>query len=172
MAANLAMVETYEDVERLIYQLVHRFNQRYGGDFRELLSDANLAFMRAYKSYDPSKGQFTTLLVTSVQRLLFRTLKNRIKYQQRYGTTLDEHRTISRDVEEFDFDCFVSNMSADAKFVVRLITHSPPELAAVANGKGGEPRNWRSSIKGYLRDLGWSANQITESFTEIAGFLQ
>jgi len=33
--------------------------------------------------------------------------------------------------------------------------------------KGDQPRNYRSSIRQYLAELGWTAARVAESFNEI-----
>ena len=43
----------------------------------------------------------------------------------------------------------------------------PADLIQMAKTKGGQPRNFRSTIRDHLYDLGWTWDRVRESFQEI-----
>jgi DNA-directed RNA polymerase specialized sigma24 family protein len=61
----------------------------------------------------------------------------------------------------------LDELGDDARTVVKLVVETPAELAAVVQGKGDQPRNYRSSVRNYLAELGWTAVRVAESFNEI-----
>ena len=177
MTSTLAISDTYDDVERLILSTCHRFQRRFGGDFDDLASEANFAFLRAYETFDESKGfEFSTYLVT----VIWNRLTDLSYYEDRRkgirGMSIDcENEEGNRysgliedkSVAKFAREEFYEHLSADAQMVARLTLDSPKEIADIAMAKGNEDRNWRSTIRNYLYDLGWSAGRIAESFNEI-----
>ena len=59
---------TYEDVERLVHHTAHAFQRRCGGDYEELLSEANVIYAATYRSYDPTRYncKFATALRNNI----------------------------------------------------------------------------------------------------------
>lgn len=180
--------ETYEDVEKLIYHTVWGFISSHGGDFDELCSIANQVFMDVYNGgWQPDKGTtFTGFLALCITRRLQDNYWNEKRHQM---ASLDYSNECSYDdgtfgsvssageVEDyrcstkFNFSDFTEEMSEDAKTVVKLVLETPAELTEVAMGKGGDPRNWRSTIRDFLCSIGWSYERVSKSFNEVRGTL-
>ena len=120
-----------------------------------------MKFMEVYKSFDPSKKvPFANYLSTCIYRRLsdVKNLESRMS-----GVRYCGHEDAHFHLMPFDFEGF----SEDAKTVISLVLDSPAELMAMAEGKGGQPRNWRSTIRTHLQDIGWAASRIAASFEEI-----
>lgn len=162
--------ETYRDVEKMIHQVAHKFARRYGGDHEELVSIAHEGFVLAYNSHDPATSNFTTWV-----------------YWQMWYAMMNSRRADARHLAQpagdaavdwvapeggFDLDAFIEGLGNDAVTVLRLVFETPAEVAAVAEAKGGHALNLRSTIREYLRGLGWTAARIAESFEEIGDALR
>ena len=57
-----AVIETYFDVQNLIFDTVWKFQKQYGGDFEEMVAESNLIYMKCFLSHSPNKAQFSTWL--------------------------------------------------------------------------------------------------------------
>lgn len=177
MISRVPVTETYRDVEKLIYKEVGSFQKRFGGDFDELLSEANLAFMRAYKAYDLTRGEFTTLLVTSIRHGMMNVLRSRMKANSRKTVSLDavgcndtalaEQLADEMEPPKFDLESFAKGLTKDAKTVIEILLDTPTDLESAFFWAGGEERHWKSSIRQYLQSLGWTAVRVKESFLEL-----
>lgn len=158
--ALMAITESYEDVRLLIYSTIHRFIRSYGGDFEDLLSDANEFYMLAYRTWDRNKGPFPSWVRFQVwTELLERVRRNTSKNNRLprlYAdiTTMEHKRRFS--LEDFTFD-----LSADAAEVVKWITLNPP--------KGPSKL---CIVRKHLNQQGWSGERIDEVFEEITEALR
>ena len=162
--AQDAAAHTYRDVEKLIYNVIHLFQRRFGGDFYELLSEANMAYLLALQSYRKDGGaSFSTWTQTKVWYRLMDWLRG--KMRQRRTEALDEDMFERK--SEFSFEDFVAGLSPDARLVMRLTINTPTEILCVAVEMGGEPRNFKEATREFLRELGWANSRILESFEEI-----
>lgn len=189
--------DTYEDVKKLISHIVTSFYRNYGGDWDEMFAESNIVFMNVYKAFDPSRGSFNSVLGTSIENrlkdLMFHNARRKTwsldqdsssggkgfgKNRAAGCGSIDSHKmTLAADIPDrpdctFHLEQFAENLSKDAITVLKLILDSPAELAAMAEAKGGTPRNWRSTVREYLANLHWHASRIAESFSEIQEVLQ
>lgn len=174
--------DTYEDVKKLISHIVTSFYRRYGGDWEEMFAESNVVFMHVYSVFDPSRGSFNAVLGTSIENrlkdLLFHNARRKTWSLDVDSSTDDSSgKMVAADVPArpdctFNFEQFSEELSNDAVTVLKLIFQSPEDLAAMAEAKGGTPRNWRSTVRDYLAGLQWHANRIAESFSEIQEMLQ
>src|SRR5574343_1138297 len=78
-----ACEETYRDVQRLLFKIIHNFQAKHGGDWDDLMSVADEAFVVAYQTYRPERAQFTTWLQTKVYWALHSHLRDTIQHQDR-----------------------------------------------------------------------------------------
>lgn len=176
---SIPAIETYYEVSRLLDFMVNKFIVRNGGDFEEYRAEANMIFVNVYDWWEPGNGsKFTSSVCNAVYRRL-QYLRNR-EYARHHlhcasldrSTKMDGQRTswancIADNTTEFDRESFEANLSSDACVVLRLLLDSPQEIVDIAVNKGGTPVDWRSAIRSYLSDIGWSVNRIKESFREL-----
>lgn len=182
-AAQAIASETYEEVKRLIYHTVWSVVRQYGGDFDELMSEANVAFLDAYESFDGSSS-FSSWLRLNVWGKCVDAVRNRLDEQRRYKRVKDDTRSgipvqftadsdglaegiPDRSCSGWKIGGMFEELTEDAALVVKLTLETPAELEAVVRAKGGQPRNLRSSIRNYLAEMGWTACRIAESFNEV-----
>jgi len=184
------IVDTYLDVERLIYYVCNKFKKRYGGDIEEMIGEANIIYMKVYKIWKPTGGMsFTSLLCTCVYRKLTDIHRMSIRKSKIWGTSLDglpfygkktsrtEYENIrsindmgvmeDKSLSPFDIEEFTN----DAKTIIQLILDEPEEIKTKVEQKGNQYRNWRSVVRTYLKEIDWTARRISESFEEIRSSL-
>ncbi|MBU1067226.1 hypothetical protein KKE60_05535 [Patescibacteria group bacterium] len=167
--------EGYELVRNLIFDQVHKFSRRYGGDFDELVGEANLAFVKGHNQFitgmRPSGKPFDTTYATEIRRWvwfeLFDAMRTRLQRQAR--AQMISVGDMDYPVQSFEFDVtdWAAGLSSDASYVVELLLDPPEDVEEIIMAKGGEPRNFRSTVRAYLVASGWSARRISEAFAEI-----
>jgi hypothetical protein len=159
--------ETYLEVENLIRKEVWRITKKFGGDYDELLAEANVIFMAAWDSYDLNCGtQFTTWLVNQIRWGLTEQVRNRIRAGKRFSRVDAEQ--LSGGYRNWKPSDLLDELGEDARLVASLVIDTPADIAWIYERKGGQARNLRSTIRDYLADLGWSTMRIAESFREVA----
>lgn len=170
-----AVTETYLDVEKLIYDTIHRFIEQYGGDFDEFLSIARESYMLAFNSYDPERAGF----VTYVRCFIWGRLQKTWRVERRRAQILNLNHEYDfshhpeRSENKFDVSEFVEKLSEDGKTVVNLVFDSPIDIALSIMERGGDtPNNVRLAIREFLKDVGWSAGRVSNTFREIRKALQ
>jgi len=156
-ATALAVAETYGDVEKMLYRMAWTAVEKWGGEFNEWLSEANLAYMNAYHKYDRSKGaSFITWLWHVVYHTLHdRHLKNH-KHQD--ATALDLFEVPNRTPPLISR--VFSEVSDDARVVVMLLLDVSPRSAR-------NPAKVRIFLWQQLKAIGWTVARVSESFDEI-----
>ena len=168
---NFAMTTTYEDTRLLLYDICHKFRRRYGGNFDDLMSEANLHFMAAYETYDPTKGsKFTTWARFRIWICMLETVRSKMRRAKNPNRPQQEYRDLNTLAAQakFDIESFVSDLSEDASRVVGLVMDSPQDILYSIRSLGGHsPSNIKKALLEYLKDLGWSVSRIKESFLEI-----
>lgn len=180
--------ETYADVEKLLWRICHRHQAKYGGDFDNLLGEAGLLFMAAYKDYDPKMGKFPTWLYQKVTYGLISATRNRRKVRvisssdliesgklvvknERGGRSHLEYDPQEPAKSKFHIGDFIAELGQDAKTVVQLLLETPADLLVIADNKGGQPRNLRSTVRQALAKE-WGDQRVRASFDEVRGALQ
>jgi DNA-directed RNA polymerase specialized sigma24 family protein len=166
------MEETYEDVRMLIYHIANRFNARCGGDIEEQVAIGNLAFMSAYETWQPGKAtKFSTYLSLIIWRKLHREFMKK-KQQQARADMVHLGFDPTDDRRQFDIESLKDGLSCAGRYVLNLVTNPPVEVLETIQAKGGQARNISSTVKEYLRSLGWAQQQIMETWQEVGGTLE
>ena len=163
----------YRDVERLVYHTAHAFRRRYGGDFEELLSEANEHFMHAFHTFDPGRGQFPARVRHVVWHGLLETLRkeaNRKRLLARADINLDG---VSQPGNR-DWLADAHELSDDAAAVLGLVLEPPPEIRLWSRQRDQLERYKakRSAVVELLHEIGWCSMRIAESFQEIREILK
>ena len=173
--------QSYTDVLNLIRQQI---NKLVGNgiiyDREQALSDANLAFVKAYHNFDPEKGQFTTHVGFRVQMGLKTELRNRhLRKRPLTFSELDENgqdqiqrkmskRNCQPRLIEKELPDWTEKLSLDSMEIVCLILDTPKDIFLFMKERGRDhPRTFRSCVKYYLRCLGWRRERIINAFEEI-----
>jgi len=166
--------ETYKEIEKLIYHTCHGFARKYCGDVDEYISNANTIFMKAYNQWDPATCTVsrTTHFRSWVWMGLldiYRPIWTRsTKYHTAVEPEMLENVAQKEKAAFLDMDYLKNSLSVDGYQLLNLILYAPKELQCIIDGKGGTPRNYRSSVKDYLkRTLGWKQPQVVSAFEEL-----
>jgi len=162
-----AITQTYYDVENLIYDIVWRFQKRYGGEFEELFGEANLIFIKVYETYKEAKAAFSTWLCFCI----WKGLLDKLKIDRRYeGVSIcyDEYYEEPITFSSFSITDLLDSVSEDSKTIIKLICNPPKILQEQTLKKGTLPRNFRSTLRQYLQEeMEWTKETIRDSFIEI-----
>lgn len=169
-----AAQESFVDVLGLVRRTVYQFARRHGGDPEELFGEAQIAYLKGYQAFQRglnNSKNFETEIRRWVWFELFDSHRTRTQHRCQNpviirGTEYPER--IPAAEGDDTWVAAVDRLGEDAGVVVGLVIDTPEALATVARKKGGTPRNFRSTIRAYLRGLGWGAERITEAFEEIA----
>ena len=172
MLETLTQEQALAKFQNLIYSEVHKFLAYKGGDWDELLSDAYIGFVTAYRSYQ-ERGQRTNTgqwhfggwaKFTIWKRLLDehrrRCKKNsRINFETNLNSEEGDDFKVSEinDPDRFTIQKLARELSDDAKKVldyIALLEHRAPTRK-------------RSLVVRHLQELGWAGQRIVESFNEV-----
>ena len=163
-----AIEETYHDVEKMLYQLCWKAVEKFGGEFDEYLSAANLGFMKAYNGYDSSRQCcFNTLLWWCVRNCITDVGRETVK-AKRVGL-LGEKDGEQIHSNRFDLSQFLASISDDARLMVQSVVSMPGDLNLLAGRKRSTVRRGLSSM---LQESGWSAARIIETRQEVREALE
>ena len=175
--------QLFEESRELCDRTIRGFIKRHGGDYDDYASRSNDLFLDAYETYYVTdaanyvaRRQLTTW-DTWLRRWWWSGFADMVRSVARRKVRvtcceLNPNALTYTDEPEFELATFMGELSEDARAVVGLSLAPPPELASVAAGKGGSPRNFRSTLRQHLRAVGWAAERITETFDEIGTVLQ
>ncbi len=155
---------SYLRVQKMIWGIVNRFVKKYGGDREEYLGEANVAFVRAWKAFDPEKARLTTW----VHALL--SLKRKEATEATRMPERDRGYDVSNHTSPQDFDLFstLGELSSDAAELACLAL-SPPQHLRVREGDFEEAKR---AIAGHLMDRGWSGERVVRAMEEVRGALR
>ena len=164
----------YTDSCELLDRTVRAFCNAYGGDWDTLRADANSIFIEAWHRYTGAAPWHTHLNIW-VWNELYDALRQDRGYRRKYRVQYLGDAVLQAAAGPvpggFDVEQVTASLSTDAATVLRMATDLPTEVAAVAAARGGTPRNLRSSLRAYLREMGWTAARVSESFAEIRSVL-
>lgn len=140
---------------------------RYGGELDDAIGLANLRFVLAYKSFDPSKNYPFPKWVSS---MVWGGLRNSRK-PWRHGRK-EPPKESDMQTSSFNITDFLDELSVDAQCIVELLFDTPKELAHLFCYHEGTARQNKSVIRQYLRKQEWTIKRIDKSFTDIKLALQ
>lgn len=166
-ARHRLMAETYEDVERLIWDVVHKFHRKHGfqyGKPRELYSQACVGFMHAYQTYDIKKGSFSNYVRQIVEFKLLELIRTETKHRVRMHQA-DELEVVDPSHSSFSLGELLDEVSEDAKAIVMLVLDTPHDLLHAMQCEDNDSVKYL--LRQYLVGLGWAKERIAECFSEI-----
>jgi len=171
----------YVLVEKLIFHQVHKFQYRFGGEFNELVCEANLAFVNGHAEYisgiSPTGNKISCSYATQIRRWvwyrLFDAMRNRVRRQNQIPIVpMIEDMDYEDMTPVFELTDWMEGLGPDAAYVADLALNPPPDIELIANSKGGQPRNIRSTIRVYLSDYLWEKERIDAAFDEVKAALR
>lgn len=178
-AVSVRMGDTYEDVVKLIHMQVNRLvGNGVAYNREQALSDANLAFVKAYHNFDPTKAQFNTHVGFRVQmRILseFRRLHKKprpVAFSEldRSGQDqIDKKLSVRPKGIDKKNPEWAEALSEDSKTVLELVLDPTRDVMIYIKERGSDRNStYRSCVKQYLEDIGWTKRRIIKAFDEIA----
>lgn len=201
-ASKAAVAEVFADLEPLIRRIAWRFCRRYNQDHEECVAEANLAFLKAYHTYDPSLGALETRLQALIWYRLLDVTRKEAKQSLHYDTSPavlklqgneyndgahDEqilegreiygHNTVSclgaEDAPVFDADAYQGCTDPDGRTVIGLVLDTPDTLAdAIRALPKPSPRAERDCLTRYLREQGWGKARVRAAYRAAGAFLE
>lgn len=156
--------EAYKDLERWIHKTVHDFAKTTRmANYDDLFDEAQDAFLRATRSYNPSRGSITNHVrrVIWFHLLTWRRKQQMLLQREEPMEVLPERGTDPK----FQLEQFNEFLSNDAKTVVRLVLDSHLQLDQVIQTKN--KRYAFSSLKAYLKSVEWSDDRVENTIAEI-----
>lgn len=151
------MADAYQSVHKMIWGMVHKYHRRYGGDRDELMSLANLCFMEAVDTWEPTRGALTTHVYWRVYYGLRSEARRLWKQGGFINANRDNDETALVARRSFDLEHFLAELSDDARAVA---------LAALDLGNPKRPLR-PEDLAQLLAEAGWAGAEILKCFNEI-----
>lgn len=163
--------EMFPQVERIIYQLAHRFSRTYPVPYNECLSEGYWAFMEACRRYDTKrKAKFSSF----VYFLTWTRLKNLIRHRSKeplcfvdtvkHDAWLTAHATQDKSkVLEL-----IDDLSEDAKEIVGLLIETPQDFI----GMEMTPRQLLRKVRALLVRRGHKKRALRRACKELRNRFQ
>lgn len=152
-----------------IRRTARRFAQRFRADYDAVLSEANMAFLRAVRTHDPARGDLG-------KRVVFRVWQDCCRYCQRQVKRKSLlPRAATYDVEwaaalEAD-DNRRQLWSWDAWTVVKLLATATDDLAALLRSAARNRDAVLDRLRRIADEMAWDEGRADRAFAEIAGYL-
>lgn len=168
--------QLYPLYEKLIYSTCWRFKKRFGGEFDELVGEANLIYVNEVKRYyettmDSNKGELP-LSSWLAQKIWFGLTNKRNRHENKWANMVEhdeeKHPTHESAARHFGFVDLMDELSSDAKHMVNMLLDSPPHLKALIEDNNDSMRTIKYTLTKYLKTRGWGVTRIKHTFREIA----
>lgn len=181
---TMAAGECYNDVADLIKITVRAFVKRHGGNYDDLLADANTAYMLGFDAYTHRHtngraihANFENEIRRWVWFELFDNHRVRTQHRCKVKVVIANDEFIGERIDYRNHDMcrvvdLMESLSPDARQAAELVVNTPEELAHAARRRGGTDRNMRSVIRQHLAGLGWAPGRINAAFEEVAAALE
>ncbi len=167
-----ALIENYNEIAEGLQSLCRGWSRRRGGEPDELLQESFLYFMDALDRFN-GQGDWKQWVMYRIKKNLLERART-IQYQK-YSRPHDRNYDVLHCADTacpHTFEEVLQEMPLDAFVVTKLALDPPTVIQQEISRKGGSPRNIRSSIRRYLMDLGWSAQRVADSYSQIADILK
>ena len=166
----------YPKYQKCIHKLVWKCVKRSRFSFDELLSEANLGFIKAVDTYDESKACFHTHLYTTVNGALQNYCNQIDRFNAFYPhINLTIVSKTPNPEQEYSFKNLIESLSKEAREVVETVFNTPSEMIelikTMSSNRQGHVHLRRSNLKQYFRNKGWSHKLINLVFLEIKSIL-
>lgn len=167
---NMDIDATYKDVEKLINKLAWRWHEKYFVDFDDCKSECHVAFLTAFRRFDPKRkggAKFSTLVQMICQFRLRRMIMERVQGPR--WVALEEWtegaNTIATEIRSESL-ALCHDLSDDAKEIVSLIFEMPGDLKGFRRPM--EPKDYLMRIREYLvKKRGRKEYRVNRATTEI-----
>jgi len=162
---NRRMNSHYIRYQKLIISRAHSFSRSTGHDLDDLISQGNLIYCEALRTYDPARSQFSTFLHDQLTKGLHRYTLRQAKHRRPFLELADTFSsTAATQFRRHLFHHHLAQLSKEAQEVVRVVLSSPLELL----GQGGpNRRRLRKRVTQRLRKQGLSLVAVKKTKASI-----
>lgn len=163
--------ELFREEEDNIDQIIWSIIRTMGGEFDDLKGMAQAVLLTAYYTYgkEATGISWKTWLRNWVRWELIDYMRSQLTTRKRYEYA--EMSTVQRTYNENRFEQWLEGVSEDARTIVGLVVDGPEEFAMMVQARGGQYRNYRSSLREYLDAVGWSTSRVAAAFEDIRSAL-
>ena len=163
--------KTFRELETMlegaIRSFIYKHRMNMARHYDEMYSDALSSFMDAFEHYDENTGkmpfaQYLRFIVT--HRLIDHIIRPGKKRSDKESRVVNKKDKAPR---EFQFQDLLDSLTPDGQELAKLIIDSPRELSILIANKGCRPIDYRSTIRKHLREIGWTAKRIKQTFLEV-----
>jgi len=155
--------ESYDTYKEKIQRVAKYHQHRYGGDLEEILCQANFLFVKAVISHKTEKAPLEAWIYQSIKF----GLHTNFRTQARHAKKLSQLRTTLIYENTFNLGLFLSMLNDDARYAVEVALDPPQQIIDIAELHGGRINSFRSSLKLFLKNQGWSKYRMQRVFIEI-----
>lgn len=189
---------TYEDLQRLVFNVTHGFVRQYNIPFSDLISEANMAYVDAVADYDRTRGaQISSWVHTRVWFRLMSHVRKGFKRPEHVSLDADpdttervEQRHVLRALDGDNMETFsrarrdgytspelfvhdlCDDLSDDACVIVALLTAPRRDFSLLCRmNRTRTQHSMLKTLREYLDDIGWTPEQTAGAFEEIRSAL-
>jgi len=161
--------DIYSEYQNCIKKLVWHWVKRSRFGFDELLSEANMAFIKAVDSYKAGRAGFHTHLYITVNG----NLRNYCNPPEPLEIQLKDnyHSKFQNPEQTCTFNNLVENLSSETREMVDTVLNTPAEMIELvremSSNRQGHMHLYRSNVKAYFKAKGWKKSLILSCFNEI-----
>ena len=181
--------DIYPEYQKCIQKLTWKWVKRSRFGFDELLSEANIGFMKAVDSFDDDKACFHTHLYITVNGRLRNYINQpeslEVQHKRIHNDSVEscnevqhneyfEHQQISNQAnpeQNCTFLNLLENLSTEAKEMVDVVLNTPAEMIelvrAMTSNRQGKMHVYKSNVRAYFKAKGWKEALILFCFNEI-----
>lgn len=167
-----SLEKLYLELRHRIRTIVYKFWKKYGGDFNDLIAEANEHFVTIAVEYGQKDINRGLSLEKKIRNRIWWNLlqtKRRDSRRSKQLPRTELHDNLpTRKESSFDLIDFLITLSDRAKFLVQLIVHPTLEFQRLLDKiKNPSSKDVRMTLKLYLGMIGWSPAKITNVFKEV-----
>lgn len=168
----------YQDYQKLICKIAHKYAKRTSFPFDELMSEGNEIFCKCLQSFDPEKSCFATYLYHALnQEFLNRISLSKIKKRYHYNDSPEIEILPCRQSSPEQtciFADMMAQLSQDAKFICKIILETPLDLIDQIKSKNKKIHSvFKNDLKKYITTkYNWIPWRCEKAFAEIGGLFQ
>jgi len=156
------LAELYETQKPLLKKLVFKFIARYGGDFEELMTEANWQFLSAVHKFKRRRGRLARYISTRVWGGMLEMRRSKARQSKKKIVSINDATPAvyrqSRFVDLWD------ELSADARIIVSEVLKPDLDLDLMVASREGM-RIVQRALCEYHAD--WHPDRLYEAFENI-----
>ena len=163
---SAAITDTLGDVRKMLDKMAWFYCDHRKRDFEDYQAAANLAYVKAYRTFDPTKGALLSTWVWHKARGELQKYRSKMAKQYANEKQISTKREPIRKHRHL-YDQVMSELSEDALLVLQLVAEAPGEMMKFFRYAKRNPKRARVEIRKRLRENGWPTAKMVDVFEEI-----